>query len=416
MIRRASRAALLALTLTSLGACALFLGDYHDVAGGAGGGTGGQTSQSGCADDGACATGDRCSLGACVAGACVTTALPDGPIDGNSDATADCVTLACRGGKETQVPAAETPPGSGPCKAVSCSAGEIVTTYATAGTACGQSPLKCDGQGICLGCNADADCPAAPTCTTRHCDTATHACSNVSLPSGTTCTGGFCDGAGACAACLEDSDCTSPKVCISHACTSSCADLAKDGTESDVDCGGSCARCATGKSCHVGADCVSGVCSVTTCAAATCFDNVPNGSESDVDCGGSACPKCATGKACLDATDCASGYCAAATHVCATPTCSDAARNGAETDVDCGGGACPKCADGKACGNATDCASDACTAGTCRPLTCSDLLKDGTETDVDCGGGTCAPCAAGRVCNLNLDCASGVCKGNGTCQ
>nr|PIL97582.1 sushi domain (scr repeat) domain-containing protein [Toxoplasma gondii COUG] len=53
---------------------------------------------------------------------------------------------------------------------------------------------------------------------------------------------------------------------------------------------------------------------------------------------------------------------------CVKPTCSDGARNGDETGVDCGGScpqACPSCFNG---------------------------LRDGDEEDVDCGGSTCEPC------------------------
>jgi hypothetical protein len=42
----------------------------------------------------------------------------------------------------------------------------------------------------------------------------------------------------------------------------------------------------------------------------------------------------------------------------------DGAKNGGETDVDCGGGTCPTCALGKACGQNSDCTSNTCT-GTC---------------------------------------------------
>src|SRR5207253_2094049 len=41
-------------------------------------------------------------------------------------------------------------------------------------------------------------------------------------------------------------------------------------------------------------------------------------------------------------------------------------KNGNESDVDCGGG-CAPCAVGKRCGAASDCASNACAAGTCAP-------------------------------------------------
>jgi hypothetical protein len=38
------------------------------------------------------------------------------------------------------------------------------------------------------------------------------------------------------------------------------------------------------------------------------------------------------------------------------------------------------------------------------PRTCIDGVKDGAETDVDCGGGTCAPCGDGKACNTSADC------------
>lgn len=47
----------------------------------------------------------------------------------------------------------------------------------------------------------------------------------------------------------------------------SCMDTIKNGQESDVDCGGSCAPCATAKTCTKGMDCISGVCK-TTCQVA----------------------------------------------------------------------------------------------------------------------------------------------------
>lgn len=40
--------------------------------------------------------------------------------------------------------------------------------------------------------------------------------------------------------------------------------------------------------------------------------------------------------------------------------------------------------------------------------TCTDGIKNGTETDVDCGGGTCPKCGVGRTCATPSDCQSGV--------
>ena len=47
------------------------------------------------------------------------------------------------------------------------------------------------------------------------------------------------------------------------------------------------------------------------------------------------------------------------------PTCTDGTKNGAETDVDCGGGTCPDCVDGKICSINGDCTGNNCVTGTC---------------------------------------------------
>jgi len=90
------------------------------------------------------------------------------------------------------------------------------------------------------------------------------------------------------------------------------------------------------------------------------------------------------------------------------PTCTDQAKNGDETDVDCGGGVCPKCADGKVCLKHADCKSGVCKSGICAAASCTDKVKNGAETDVDCGGGTCPACADTKQCAKNSDCSSGV--------
>ena len=50
-------------------------------------------------------------------------------------------------------------------------------------------------------------------------------------------------------------------------------------------------------------------------------------------------------------------------------TCTDGIKNGAETDVDCGGGTCPACGLGKICGKASDCKVGTCAGGVCTALT-----------------------------------------------
>ena len=44
---------------------------------------------------------------------------------------------------------------------------------------------------------------------------------------------------------------------------------------------------------------------------------------------------------------------------------------------------------------------------------CFDFNKDGAETDVDCGGAECwARCSSGESCLVDSDCASGNCASN----
>ena len=174
-----------------------------------------------------------------------------------------------------------------------------------------------------------------------------------------------------------------------------------------MDCGGACPKCGDTKLCGKAGDCASGVCTAGACVAASCTDQVKNGAETDVDCGGGTCPKCANKKQCGAATDCASGVCSAG--LCAAASCTDKVKNGAETDVDCGGGTCTACTTGKQCQNAADCGSGVCSGGLCVAATCTDKAKNGAETDVDCGGGVCPKCADNSKCGAAADCVSGVC-------
>ena len=70
-------------------------------------------------------------------------------------------------------------------------------------------------------------------------------------------------------------------------------------------------------------------------------------------------------------------------------SCSDRMINGDESDVDCGGLTCTRCADAKICRANTDCASGTCTASLCTKL------------------------ASGKPCIYNSDCTSGTCLATG---
>src|SRR5262245_2684315 len=59
--------------------------------------------------------------------------------------------------------------------------------------------------------------------------------------------------------------------------------------------------------------------------------------------------------------------------------CTNGTRDGAESDVDCGG-VCPTCEDGRACNQASDCRSGVCENDACAPPACDDGLINGDET------------------------------------
>ena len=76
----------------------------------------------------------------------------------------------------------------------------------------------------------------------------------------------------------------------------SCADGAKNGTETAVDCGGSCLSdglvCADNKTCSTNADCSAlSYCKAGICTS-TCADGIQDGLETGIDCGGPYCNPC----------------------------------------------------------------------------------------------------------------------------
>ena len=97
-----------------------------------------------------------------------------------------------------------------------------------------------------------------------------------------------------------------------------------------------------------------------------------------------------------------------------TPSCSNGVRDGAETDVDCGGGTCPPCANGRACSISSDCVSLVCSGGVCmNDVGCSDGTREGFASldmfpDI-------AACAGGwSVPGLGASPACGRKSGNGS--
>jgi hypothetical protein len=136
----------------------------------------------------------------------------------------------------------------------------------------------------------------------------------------------------------------------------------------------------------------------------TCTDGVRNGNETDVDCGGPTCPKCANGKACAAGTDCQSGVCT--NNVCVAPAASC-------SDTRCGGD-CPPCANGQTCAGGPDCQSGHCVGGTCRQCgaagDCSAITAAACHKVV-CESGTCGQAVDDSNLPASGQCTTGTCTG-----
>lgn len=292
-----------------------------------------------------------------------------------------------------------------------------------------ETDIDCGGV-YCKACAEAKKCAVGSDCSSGVCN-ASLVCAPATCANGIkdgTETGVDCGG-GTCLACPNDQGCNADSDCLSNACdlisntcvANACLDQRKDGSETGVDCGGgTCPACANTQSCSVDADCLSNACDAAsnTCVASQCIDHHKDGAETGVDCGGGVCPTCASGQSCGVDADCTSTACDFITGVCASSKCVDQRKDGAETDIDCGGNTCPTCANAKACLADSDCTSNACdgVSLTCVANQCSDHRQDGLETAIDCGGGICSACGLGLSCNADADCASNACDGiSNTC-
>jgi hypothetical protein len=247
--------------------------------------------------------------------------------------------------KATDCPGADTQ-----CKKRSCTAGVCGFDTPMAPTdsqVWGDCQTRaCDGQGnLMVSSNPDDVYDDGNACTIDICN-GPEPKSKPQDP-GFPCDGGVCNGAGRCVQCVESSTCPlDKKNCSFGRCVPlHCVDNFLDMGETALDCGGNeCAPCKDGLACNGGIDCVSNVCQgqPKVCKPANCNDGVTNGSETDIDCGGKCAAqglRCNPGHKCARPEDCASGVCQAG--FCQMPICTDGVKNGAETDIDCGGSCGP---------------------------------------------------------------------------
>ncbi len=281
--------------------------------------------------------------------------------------------------------------------------------------------------GSCAGeCCVAADCPApSAACVVAACVSST--CTEVPAPDGTElatqtvgdCKKDVCQG-GAVATENDDADpLDDGDDCTADTCENGSPITMPEPAGTSCTMGGAlCDGMGDCVQCLMDVDCPAEApkCDMNQCVPQTCSDTRQNGTETDVDCGGGACPPCDVGEDCDAGADCTSGVCAPNGN-CAAPDCNDGVENGDETDVDCGGSCFDECGPGEGCDENNDCEGDECTGvgGTCVP-NCDDNEQTGAETDVDCGGGACDGCDIGDMCaGDDANCLSGNCGANDLC-
>lgn len=327
---------------------------------------------SACDDKNLCTT-DACDVGALK---CVNTPL-DGAEPGVVQPKGDCQQRLCVGGQAMDHVADDTDlPDANQCQQGSCAAGKPSVTTLAGGTPCGPNDaLKCDGAGNC------GSCAVAEDCLPQDCKSAA-------------CTGGACQYASVSdgTSCDDGNACNGSETCAGGVCTGGAPPSCDDGVYCTTDWCDPATGCAHASmylmACDDGDVCTDG----ESCQA-------------DETCGGGALLQCD------DGVDCTADACVPMIGCVYTPlpegaSCGTGTTCAADqqTIMQCQSGACSP--------STTSCESGCLDLTTCG--SCSDKVKDGAESDVDCGGGSCAGCDAGKACGGDPDCATGMCK-TGVC-
>ncbi|MDC0746894.1 hypothetical protein [Polyangium mundeleinium] len=309
----------------------------------------------------------------------------------------------------------------------------------------------CEDAG-CRACITTTDCGEPPLCTVWTCEA--NVCQQRPAEARSPCPLGVCDGAGECVGCINADDCGESTECGQWICgarictrtftaagtplsmqpndcqTSQCDGKGNTSTVFDLqgtacatnggkvcDGTGSCVECMSN------ADCTApgSFCDVPSQTCFRCNDSQKNGDETDTDCGGQYCAKCAPGKACTKGGDCVSNFCVDG--VCCNSSCTEPCK---ACNLIGSVGLCdaiPKYGEDLSYGNGETCLHAnnlACTGlGSCESTLGSPCLVNGDCASIHCadpdenGQKTCVkgpgdPCIQPVECYNNM-CASGIC-------
>jgi hypothetical protein len=370
------------------------------------------------------AASGACKVNACENKACVEKSIDKQPAPPDAQKPGDCNTVMCNAGVPTKSALDSDLPVDGKsCTQDVCMNGEASHPAEPAGAKCNEDGGKvCDGKGACVQCAVDGDC-AMGTCKSGKCEGCSMAqtCLSLGLSCGTPSDG-----------------CGNPLNCSG----------AKNGFETDVDCGGPVAKCATrcakGKSCSMDSDCESNHCAQGVCCDEACSGKCQSCKKVDTggddgmcgyvksgldpigecDAQGTTCSagilksdfKCDGSGACKSnaSVSCNEYKCDAQGKKCMT-TCT-AHADCAAGHYCTGNSKCePKQADGKLCSAGVECASGHCYDGVCCNSFCSGACEACVAVYTGKADGICAPVAKGTDPKAACG-ATKTCDGAASCK
>jgi hypothetical protein len=225
------------------------------------------------------------------------------------------------------------------------------------------TPICEVSSGKCIACHTNAQCADTEECVNAVCTklpTCTNSLGCASASGGKS----ICDKPnGVCVQCTQDADCGDNKVCTDRVCKDSCT--------SDNDCSSQhmlcnknlgfnnqCTQCIVSTDCKDGQYCEAGACVPQTCK------------PSQQSCNGNSVVECnESGSGVFLTTQCTlvlfSSCIVDGDNAKCVGACENKKQDPLETDVDCGGPTCQRCAANKACVLPSDCSSNKCTSNVC---------------------------------------------------
>ena len=386
-----------------------------------------------CDADNPCGVPDSpCLANPCVEGVCVPSFVAAGSPAGDS-IPGDCHVDVCDGlgGMDSILDASDLPPDVSACEVGICGPNGASTEFLPAFTTCG-ADVFCDGQGKCLGCLSETDCPGdltecgSPTCVEGLCGMAFAAFGTpLSSQSAGDCLKAVCDGEGGTTSVDANDDtnddsrqCTDD-VCLQGVPTHVPKPLGtecfhKGGTLCNLT--GDCVECLADTDClETGTYCQNPICVDGVCDVENLAEGEVMPTQQAGDCLVWVCSGDGTEIQDFDDSD---------VYVDGIECTQDACQNGVPTNPARPAGASCNQNDGTVCngaGNCVECLSyldcpdhGGCSSEVCQTPTCTDLLPNGDEGDMDCGGLYCIRCDEGDTCFVGTDCAYGGCL-DGAC-